>query len=298
MELRHLRYFVAVAEELHFGRAALRLKLAQPPLSQQVKILENELGVKLLMRSSRKVALTSEGGVFLEHARQILAQAQTAKMAMQAARRGEIGRITIGFVTSAAYSLLPAVLREFTRQRPKVEVRCVEMGAEDQLAALQERQIQIAIMRLAPAVDHLKAELLTREPFVLALPTDHPRAGTPAAVLRGFAQEPFVLFPRAHAPAIYDAIIASCLKAGFSPRVTQEGAEIHTILALVAAGLGVALVPAWVQSLHMPGVVYRALPAGETAEAELLLVRRHDADSPLVDAFIEVAKKTARRAGD
>ncbi len=296
MELRHLRYFVAVAEELHFGRAAVRLNLAQPPLSQQIKALERELGVTLFLRNSRKVELTPEGVTFLDHAQQLLAQAERAQGAMRSARRGESGVIAIGFVTSAVYSLLPAVLREFTRQRPQVEIRCFEMNVNQQMAALEERKIQVGIARMVPAGGRVRAEVIGRESFVLALPADHPRATGPAATLGEFAAEKFIFFPRAQAPVIYDAVIASCQRSGFSPRITQEGLEIHTILAMVAAGLGVTLVPSSVQSLRMPGVVYRALPEGETEEVELVLMSGTDPVSAAVNAFIAVAKKVSRKS--
>jgi DNA-binding transcriptional LysR family regulator len=294
MELRHLRYFVAVAEELHFGRAARRLNLAQPPLSQQIRSLESELGLALFHRTSRKVELTEAGNLLLAQARLVLMQAETATQTMRAAHRGEAGRLTIGFTTSAVYSLVPAILREFNRSRPHVEIRCLEMNPEQQLSALQERQIQVSFTRTPLGDAGLQTELLDREGFVMALPVDHPRAGQVRLRLRDFSGEGFILFSRHQGSAIYDAIIASCQKAGFSPRIAQEGGGVQTILALVAAGLGVAMVPASLRHLQRPGVVYRELPASDTQEVGLMLVWRKDDRSPVVESLVKIAREVAR----
>jgi DNA-binding transcriptional LysR family regulator len=296
MELRHLRYFVAVAEELHFGRAAHRLNLAQPPLSQQIKALEVELGLPLFVRTSRKVALTEAGHLFLPQARLVLAGAEHALDMMRVMHRGEVGRLTIGFVSSAVYSLVPAILHEFNRRRPNVEIRCVEMTSKQQEAAFDERQIQIGFTRNLAHGPHLQRETLTTEGFVMALPTKHARAKQVRLHLRDFADEGFILFSRTDGSAIYDGIIASCQRAGFSPRVNQEGGGVQTILALVAAGLGVAMVPASLQNLQRPGVIYRALPRAETQEVELALLWRQDDRSPVIEAFLEIAREMARRA--
>jgi DNA-binding transcriptional LysR family regulator len=294
MELRHLRYFVAVAEELHFGRAAIRLNLAQPPLSQQIRVLEGELGLTLFTRTSRKVQLTEPGRLFLGEARLVLAQAEKATRTVHAAHRGEAGRITIGFTVSAVYTLVPAILREFNRSRPNVELRCLEMNSEQQSLALEQHQIQVGFTRTPLAATDLHMQTLSRERFAIALPTDHPRVSQLKLRLRDFADEGFILFSRSQGAAIYDGIIASCRQVGFSPRIAQEGSGVHTILALVAAGLGVALVPASLQHMKRPGVVYRELPPADTKETELSLVWRKDDRSPVTDAFVAIARETAR----
>ena len=170
------------------------------------------------------------------------------------------------------------------------------MNVNQQLDALLERKIQVGIARMVPAGQRVRSEVLGRESFVMALPEGHARASGAAVALREFAGESFIFFPRVQAPVIYDAVIASCQRSGFSPRVTQEGLEVHTILAMVAAGLGVTMVPSSVQSLRMPGVVYRALPAAETEEVELVLMRHDEPPSPVVDAFVAVAKKVAKKS--
>src|SRR3954469_23480472 len=161
MELRHLRYFVAVAEELHFGRAAARLNMAQPPLSQQIRMLEAELGAALFLRTSRTVRLTPEGRFFLEHAQTVLAHASKAVQVMQASGRGEAGRISIGFVASAVYAIVPSVLREFHRERPAVELRCFEMHPLRQVEALKQREIDVGFMRTVAPDETLTSEMLS-----------------------------------------------------------------------------------------------------------------------------------------
>jgi len=298
MELRHLKYFVAVAEELHFGRAARRLNLAQPPLSQQIRSLEEELGGRLFTRTSRKVELTESGRLFLEQARLILAQADKAGHAVRAAHRGEAGRITIGFVTSAVYTLVPTILREFNRGRPHVEIRCFEMNSNEQRVALQDRRIEVGFNRAPLADAMMHVEILARERFVLALPSDHPRARDRKLRLRQFAGDGFIQFSRDQGNVIYDGVIASCHRAGFSPRIAQESTGVQTTLALVAAGLGVAMVPASLQQLRRPGVTYRELPPVDSQELELALVWRKGETSAVIDTFVKIAREVARRAAN
>lgn len=292
MELRHLRYFVAVAEELHFGRAARRLNVAQPPLSQQVRALEGELGVTLFLRTSRRVELTAEGRVFLEHATLVLSQTERAKEATRAAKRGEAGRIAIGFVTSAVYALVPGILREYHRKFPVVEMRCHEMTPARSLHALRQREIDVAFVRLPVREEGLVATEISRERLLLALPAEHPRAGGGRERLRDFATETFIMVPRTAAPGFHDALLNECRRAGFSPRVGHEAGEWQTVLALVAAGLGVALVPESLRHWQRPGVAYLEL-SPRTAEVPLELVWRREAAQPHVEAFVAVAKAAA-----
>jgi len=295
MELRHLRYFVAVAEELHFGRAARRLNLAQPPLSQQILSLEEELEVKLFIRTSRRVDLTMEGRLFLDHARRVLAQAREAVETVKSAGRGDRGNLAIGYVTSAVYMLVPAILKEFHHERPAVELRCFEMNAARQIHALKQREIDVGVLRTSIIDPTLALVKLLREPLVLALPTGHPLAKRQRLRLRAFAQEAFVVVPQIHSPAFFNAVIESCRRSGFAPHITQEATEGHTILALVAAGLGVALVPATLKAWTRPGVVFRDLP-GQTAEVDLLLASRRDDPSVLVSRFIKIARAVVARS--
>lgn len=293
MELRHLRYFVAVAEELHFGRAARRLNIAQPPLSQQIRDLEEELGSDLFLRTSRRVELTAHGRLFFKEAQAILGHASRARKMIEASQRGEFGSITIGFVTSAIYSVLTPVLREFHSRFPQVEIRCHEMATPEQIHALGIGKIHVGFLRTPISDNTLQTHLLLRESLMLALPEHHPAAGLKKIRLQDFASEPFILFPRQQGPSAYDQIIATCQSAGFTPNLSQEGNEMQSMLGLVAAGLGISLVPSSLKNLQRPGVVYKTLDTA-TPEIELSLGIRKGENSPVEQSFIEVALRVAQ----
>ena len=283
-----------MAEELHFGRAARRLHLAQPPLSQQIRSLEEKLGLTLFHRTSRRVELTAEGAAFLEQARLTLLQADRALEFGRSAARGEAGNISIGFVTSAVYNLVPDILRAFHRQRPQVRMRCFEMDPEDQLAALRHHKLVVAFLR-APVQDEALAGFhLSDESLVVArAAVDDDRRKTPVD-LAEFAQEEFIMLPRTLAPLYHDLVVTACRRAGFQPRFTQEAGEWQTALALVAAGLGVMLVPESLSLWRRPGVSYRTLRE-ETGKLTLSLVCRKTGPQPIVTAFVETARQVAGR---
>ena len=294
MELRHLRYFVAVAEELHFGRAAARLFIAQPPLSQQIQQLERELGVTLFLRTSRRVQLTPAGEVFLTGARQTLAALDDAVQAAQRAARGETGWLGIGFAASATYDLLPAVLRDFRVQFPDVVLSLMELNAAEQSRALHDRSIHVGFARPYAAEAEVVVEAVLREPFLVALPALHPLASLPALALPLLALEPFISFPEAPPPSYAQVVRAVCEGAGFVPRVVQEVREMQTAISLVAAGLGIALLPASVQHLHRDGVAYRPL-ADSTPRTELAVVSRKEDASPVLQNFLAIVRAQVRR---
>ena len=244
MELRHLRYFVAVAEELHFGRAAERLHMAQPPLSRQIRDLEREIGAELFNRVPRGAELTDAGVAFLPEARLTLAQAERAQRAAQRAARGEAGRLRVGFVEAAADSaVLPDVLGFFRLHLPDVGVSLFEMDAVQQADALRTGRIDLGVLHSVPpdAAQWLRVEPVYAEPMVAALTHGHRLAARARVALGDLAAEAFVFFPRPAAPVLYDALIARCRTAGFSPRVMQEATGWHTLAGLVAAGVGTAL---------------------------------------------------------
>jgi DNA-binding transcriptional LysR family regulator len=280
MELRHLRYFVAVAEELHFGRAAERLHMAQPPLSQQIKGLEQELGVQLFARTRRRVELTPAGKLFLDEARLTLQQAVRAQRIAVEADRGLRGRLRIGFVMSASYSILPVVIRRFRRENPFIELELVEMTPSRQIEALESGTIDAGILR-PPVESGLPLETILEEPLVLALPLDHRRAGQKAVELKSLSEEAFVLFPRHHGPGIFDVVMKACLEAGFTPHVSCAPNEMQTILTYVAGGLGISLVPQSLSGFHRDSVVYRPLRGRRVRVALALLKRPDDASVPL-----------------
>lgn len=297
MELRHLRYFAAVVEELHFGRAAERLRMAQPPLSQHILNLEKEIGVKLFERTKRRVELTEAGRVFLDEARLILQHAEQAMRAAQRASRGEVGRLRIGFVMSATCSLLPPALQTFRTRYPAVELALEETTTESGLEALRERKIRACLLRLPVNSDRtINVEPALRERLVLALPAGHRLSHQSPVSLRALAGEPFVLFPRSQGQSFYDRIVSLCHKAGFSPRVAQEATQMQTILSLVAAGIGVALIPETVQSLRGEGVVYQPLRE-RTPETGLALAWRRDDAAPVLTNFLNVVGEEAGRFG-
>ncbi|WP_414586869.1 LysR substrate-binding domain-containing protein [Scytonema sp. PCC 10023] len=292
MELRHLRYFVTVAEELHFGRAAQRLQIAQPPLSQQIRQLEEELGVQLFHRTKRSVQLSEAGQLFLEEARQILTRSEQAIQIVQRADRGETGRLTLGFVGSATYSILPAVLKVFRRRFPEVLLSLHEMTTTQQVQALHEDRIHLGFVRPPIHEQELMIELVYKEPFVAVLPEVHPLANETQISLLTLANDPFILFPRYLGSGFYDQIVSMCQQVGFQPQVAQEAIQMQTIISLVAAELGVALVPASVQNLRRVGVVYKAL-AESTSQVELAMVWRSDKISSVLQKFLEVTRQVA-----
>ena len=291
MELRHLRYFVVVAEELNITRAAKLLQMAQPPLSQQIHQLEEELGVTLFHRSKRRIELTDAGQVFLEEARRTLAQAEHARRMAQRAQRSEIGRLVMGFVSEATYDLLPIMLQAYRARFPQVEIVLREMTTMQQVQALQKGSIHLGMLRPPIPETGLNLQIVREEPFVVVLPPTTRFAPDERLSLSALSEEPFVLFPRAISPGVYDQVIRLCNQAGFSPIIIQEATELHTILGLVAVGIGVSLLPASVRLLRSQGVVYRALPQTET-QASTALAWRQDSRSSVLFTFLDVAKQS------
>lgn len=289
LELRHLRYFVAVAEELHFGRAAERLHISQPPLSMQIRSLEDLLGTPLFHRTQRRVSLTQAGEVFLREATQILERAETAVRVAQRAARGEVGHLTVGFVSVANYNVLPPLLRTFRTQAPGVHLTLREATTDVQIADLAERRIDVGFV--VPPVDDpgLGYRPIHREPLVAALPERHPLAAAPGPILlAALADAPFILAPRPLAPGLYDDIVSYCRRNGFSPNVGQEAIQMQTIVSLVSAEMGVALIPASLRHLRRTGVVYKALEEPSPL-TEIGLAWRRDDTLATLEVFLRCA---------
>lgn len=284
---------MAVAEELHFHRAAERLHISQPPLSQQVRALEDELGVKLLERNRRAVSLTAAGSVFLLEAREILERVDTAAEAARSVARGEAGRLALGFVGSAMHGALPGVLRAHRRAFPRVQLVLTELPTAGQLEALLAGRIDAGVLRPPVREAGLAIETIATEPFVVALPEDHLLAGSDEVALAELVAEPFVLLPPREAPGLHESLAHAMARAGGVPRVVQEAREMQTVVGLVAAGLGVSLVPASVGDDAHRGVAYRPI-AGEAPMVELALAWRPDDASPVLAAFLETARAAAR----
>ncbi|MBW4422624.1 MAG: LysR family transcriptional regulator [Myxacorys californica WJT36-NPBG1] len=293
MELRHLHYFIAVAEELHFSRAAERLGISQPPLSQQIRSLEDELGVKLFERTKRHVQLTEAGKVFLERSYLVLAQLEQAIEVTQRIGRGEVGRLAIGFVDSATYTLLPDILRVFREQFPAIELRLHELTTAQQIHALHQNQIDVGVVRSAITEPGLSTKCVLQESLVLALPQTHLLSAQVKVSVSTLADESFILFPAKLGPVFYEQIIQICQQAGFRPKVAQEAVQMQTIIGLVAAGLGIAFVPASLQNFHRSGVIYRPLQE-QTPQTGLYLAWRQHDSSPVIRAFLGLAQKTTQ----
>lgn len=291
IELRHLRYFIAVAEELHFGRAAEKLHIAQPPLSQQIRQLENELGFQLFHRTKRSVELTEAGQVFLGECQKILRQLDQAVQMGRQVSRGAVGQLVVGFVSSAAYSVLPDALRSFRAAFPDVSLELHELTTDQQVHWLKDGRMDVGFVR-PPVDDELFCMMpIFQEPLVVALPINHPLANHAQIPLKDLAAEAFILFPRPLAPGLYDQIISLCHQGGFSPRVVQEAIQMQTIISLVAAEIGIAIVPVSLHHLQRTGVVYKPL-VETTPKAAIALIWRRSHPSPTVQRFLEVVKQT------
>lgn len=293
MELRTLRYFVTLAEELHFGRAAQRLAITQPPLSLAIRALEQELGVQLFARTRRQVELTHAGAAFREEAAAILARADEARRLVVAADRGQVGRLAIGFMSASTYTLMPPVLREFAAGHPRVRLDLRELTLPQQLAALRRGDIDAGFVRPPVADAELESEVLLEEPLLVALPGGHPLAVHRRIALAQLAGEPFVMFQRAPGLVLHDVVLGWCLQNGMAPRVVQEASQTHAIVGLVSAGIGVALVPASARDMRPRDVEFRPLRT-RSPKVGTALAWRHGDSSPVLRSFLATARRVAR----
>jgi DNA-binding transcriptional LysR family regulator len=294
IELRQLRYFVTVAEEMHFGRAAARLHMTQPPLSQTIQGLEALVGAELFSRSKRSVALTPAGAALLPEARRLLQQAAGLPDLARRAASGQSGLLSLAFVSTADYSVLPPLLQEFRERYPQVQIDLREATSDLQLEDLMQGRIDAGL--LIPALsDKTKSELnyvkILSEPLMLAAPKGlKALRGGNAVRLKALEDMPLIIFPRRIAPALHDAILGCFHAAGLTPRIGQEAIQMQTIVGLVSAGMGIALVPESVSNLKRPGVEYRRL-ADKTPSVETGLAWRRDNDSPVLKKFLDLIRK-------
>jgi DNA-binding transcriptional LysR family regulator len=295
MELRQLRYFVAVANALHFGRAAAELHIVQPALSQQVKRLERELGVLLLTRTKRRVQLTEPGRLFLQQARLTVAQSELGVRTTKRAAVGSVGRLAVGFSEIAMWTAFPRVLRAYRDRYPEVEITFNERPIPRLLDGLAHGELEICCIPLPLPGNGFGWKIIADAPLIAALPGGHLLTGRRRVPLTALAREPFVTFPLSlKTRLIDDLILAMSSNAGFGPRIVQEAEPLHTIIALVSAGMGVALAPGWVVNFRHAGVVYRQLtPAGP--RFKLAVVWRTPAPSPTVTKFIALLETMGPR---
>lgn len=291
MDLRHLRYYVAVAEERHFGRAAARLHMAQPPLSQAIRQLETELGVELLHRTTRRVDLTDAGRAYLDRARAILAEVDEAAHLARRVAEGVVGRLAIGCVGSATYSLLPTLSRHLSAELPGIDFSFRgEMLGPDQVEALRSGTIDVAMLRPPAADPSLVAHLLRRDRLVVALPSDHVLAGRRRVRAADLAGTDLIVHSADRRSVMYDVVLRVLRDAGVEPRIRHEVGETSTLVTLVAGGLGAAVVPEPVTALTLPGVVYRPL-VRPAATVDLAVAHRADRSEPHLVRTVQVIRQ-------
>jgi DNA-binding transcriptional LysR family regulator len=289
MELRYLKYFVAVAERQNFTRAAEELHVAQPAISQQIKSLEEELGVSLLHRTKRSVKLTAAGNAFLSEAKQILAHAELSKQIARRAARGETGSLAIGHVCVSVSGFLPELIQSYRKRFPAVRVHLFELMPEQQLQAFAREKIDVGFTRPLAVADEKNfiQERIYRDRLTLAVPETHSFAKARHVRLEKIAGEDFVMFKRSEAPEMVDQVTQFCVKAGFTPQVVSEPLTIQTVLMAVASGIGVALVPGCVRRSRQPGVAFLDVrPVSPVIE--LVLARPKGEPSPTVSAWLEL----------
>ena len=287
MELRQLRYFAAVAEELHFGRAAERMNISQPPLSMQIRNLEGELGTRLFNRTSRQVELTVAGQVFLEEVERILSALDGAVQAARLAGEGVIGRLAISFIGPAMDTFLPGIIRKFHSRHPGIKMTLTEAGTNRQIEDLYAGGIQVGFARLYQhRLDGLVAQIVWRESYVLAVPCDNSLAFQKKVALAQLKDEPFIMYPRSVQPQLYDSILACFEAMGFTPKIAQEARTKYTTIALVATGLGVAIVPSSSKAISRKGVSFLDIEAS-LPEIEIAMVWREKDKNPVLARFVE-----------
>lgn len=291
LDIRRMRYFLAVAEELSFSRAAERLRIAQPPLSYQIKQLEDDLGVQLFERTRRGVRLTDAGNVLCDEARRILIQLEQTTRMVERVGSGEVGRLNLGFVPSASNAVLPSLLHRFRQRFPGIEMFLQEMKPDDVVERLLSSRIDVGFFYLPFEEEALAFRPVSREAFIAALPEDHPLAPQAVIDLPSLAGEPFILPMRYKMPGLYVKVMEACRAAGFTPRAVQKDVWlIQTIVGLVAGGIGVALVPDSTRSLPRRGVVYRPV-RGAAATVEMAAVWRRSEDSAVLRSFLRVVEE-------
>jgi len=292
-DTRQLRYFIAVAERLHFGRAAAALHISQPPLSRAIRGLEEQLGARLLTRSRRKVELTPEGARFYEEAKRVLDQLERAARQVGAMAAGESGRLRLGFVSLADYGVLPGLLKAFKSARPGVSLALREMLSPEQAAALAAGELDFGLL-LPPVAGEFDHLVVQSERFVTALPARHAAARRGGRVaMRDLAGEAFVMVPREIAPGLYDIVAGLAARAGFTLQVAQEAIQMQTVVSLVSSGLGVAIVPASIANLGRRGVVYREI-ADAHPRLDLWLAWRRGGLGAAARDFVAQARRLPR----
>jgi LysR family transcriptional regulator, benzoate and cis,cis-muconate-responsive activator of ben and cat genes len=297
MKLNQLEGFVVLAEELHYGRAADRLHLSQPPLTRQIQALEAELGIELFLRSTQRVTLTDAGRVFLHELRPALARLAQAAAAAQRAARGDLGDIAVGVTGSAMFGIVPAILKEFRRRFPGVSLELRQSPKGEQIRAIKEHRITIGFVRSLTRDDDLAHDLILQEPLLVAMAADHPLTRRAAVRLGDLAEEGFILYRGQTSPSIADQITQLCHEAGFSPRVVQKAEDMQSAAALAALGFGVTLVAASLRQMKLRDLAYRRLAGAQPPQTQLYAAYRKHDPSPVLKAFRALCREISG-AGD
>ncbi|MEK3714494.1 LysR substrate-binding domain-containing protein [Paenibacillus sp. FSL R7-0333] len=290
MDIRKLQYFIAVAEELHFHRAAEKLNMTQPPLTQQIQALEQELGVKLFERNKRQVRLTPAGSVFWEEASRILSQLERSIQTVRLASQGIIGHLNIAFIGSAEGGIMVDVLKIFRQRFPQIQLNLLEMTSAQQWQALHDGTIHIGFMRFIEPAQNINHCSLINETLVAVLPDQHPLAKLPALPVSALRSEPFIFFPRKHSLPFHDLIMGFCAEHDVYPQVVQEAVQMYTIVNLVAANLGVSIVPSSVSVFQRSGVVFRPFE-DNVPPVPFYAAWRTDTNQAILTAFIEILQE-------
>jgi len=291
MDLKQLRYFVSVAEELHFGRAAKRLFISQPALSFDIRKFEEQLGVTLLNRTNKSVSLTNAGQVLLDEARKLLQQAADAERLVVGSAHGRAGRLRVGFVNSMLHCGLPQAVERFETDYPCVEIVLTEMNTNEQVKAIQRMQIDMGFAYWGKFPDEVVSTSLFSEPFVCCLPASHPLARSKSIDLRALEDERFILFPRTVSPHYHDLIIALCVEAGFSPLIRHEARLWQTVVTMIGFGMGIALVPGTLRRAENDKVSYVPLKRNKAMSQVLFLRRAGEEEEPAARRLVDYLMK-------
>jgi len=291
MDLKQMRYFLALAQELNFGRAAERLHIAQPPLTRHIRALEEELGTPLFVRTTKGAELTAAGQTLLEEVPNILALARRAEEQTQLAGQGYSGRLDVGIFSSGVLNVIPRLLAEFHTERPGVKIGLHNMTKLEQIEALRERRITIGFNRLLPDVDDITVEPVLRERFLVALHEGHRLAAKKSITLRDLDDEPMILYPNSPVHGLAQEVAAAFRSEGLRLRVEQEVEDVVTCIALVVSGFGACITTESAANLRLPHVVYRPLQAKQLRHIELICLYRHDDKSPILQAFVGLIRR-------
>ena len=293
IELAQLRAFIVLAEELHFGNAAKRLRVAQPALSQQIRRFEDRIGFQLFNRTSREVSLTAAGTSFLSRARIIMADLDDAIRTGSEIASGSVGTVRVGYVALAALTILPRIVRDFRQRHPDVRLTLHEMSSAPQLDSLLQGGLDIAIQTGIPQVKDISCLEIRRDHLAAILPRSHACARARTLSVKALKGDPFLIFPRSQAPDLYDALTATCRKAGFTPAIVQEAQSWHMIAELVSSGFGVALGPLSIDRYRVPGVSCVKLKPATIVSTTVC--SRRKLSNPAAELFLELAKSSATR---